>query len=176
MSPINVAWIGFLGSFVGAFLAALIAIFVMIKTNKVNKNLQIQNQKYIFSNDLADLIGQYCALATQNFIYLKEMWHSVNALSPRLNISNKDYHEERLNKYRDLCELEVSKTDALFFTLEIKLKGVDGAGPLRRRLNDVHENSKKETVGFDDFKEYTAKLMEATAEFIRDYTKSNNNH
>ncbi|MDB8791834.1 hypothetical protein PN398_14000 [Romboutsia sp. 1001216sp1] len=191
-------WIDFLGTYTGSILSGLITLFIMfrgIKSGKEdlqtsiaeNKSLQLRTEKIAFSNEIANLVGEYCCdisryyydcISAEHFEKSKE--NLENSYS-RGEISEDDY-KTQLNKLEsNKVHADRSLSITIFFKLDIMLKNIVGTKNLLETLKKVHNtyfyiNNRFELAnqnnGRDAFDESLEILRNETSKFIKTYTEN----
>ncbi len=115
-----------------------------IRTNKIqygNEILQKRKERIAFCNEIAELIGRYCADISKYFYDCKSSTGNANRI----------------------VSIEC------LFTLSIKLKNIDAAKNLVDELYVVHKAVCEDDRDLDYITEATSKLMDITAKFINSY-------
>lgn len=111
------------------------------KMQQGNNLLQKRKERIAFCNEIAELVGRYCADISKYFYDCKFRTGGANRI----------------------VSIEC------LFTLSIKLKNIDAAKNLIDELNAVHNEVLEVGVDLDYITEATSKLMDITAKFINSY-------
>nr|DAR86830.1 MAG TPA: protein of unknown function (DUF5381) [Caudoviricetes sp.] len=144
----NDGWASFLGSYIGGVFGGgmtLAAVWISVRETKriqrKNDLLQKRKERIEFCNDIAALVGRYCADISKYFYDCRLKTGEANRI----------------------ISIEC------LFTLSIKLKDIDTAKILVNELNNVHDRVCADDVEFTYITEATSKLMTLSAEFINGY-------
>ena len=116
-----------------------------IRTERIqneNKELQEKQERIKFSNDIATLVGRYCA-----------------------DIS-KYYYTIHYEKHYDA---DRSISIECYFTLDIKLKNIQVATELLEILCKVHNMPFSDEISVNEIEQATVELREAASKFIEKY-------
>ena len=111
------------------------------KIQRGNEILQKHKERIEFCNDVAVLVGRYCADISKYFYDCRL----------KTGVANRIISIECL------------------FTLRIKLKDIDTAKSLVDELNNIHDRVCADDVELAYITEATSKLMTLTSEFINAY-------
>ncbi len=169
MTDAGIAWIGFIGSVIGAALAGLVALCVMWRTNESNKRIQIKNQRFVFCSEVCKLIAEYCIVVTESFYAHRQIFYSLKFLE--LDPQNKSTHLKNEKLSRSQFESEHYKAQILFYDLEIRLKTVKESNHVLKILQEVQKRSTDTEIDKDKFEAMTAELRTLTTDFITEYTQ-----
>lgn len=142
-------WIGFFGSYMGAILGGIITLIVMEGTNNSNRDIEKENRKNEFCNNLSDLISDYC-------VYASDCYYTY-----RQDIDNGNYKQSKM------------KLSSITYNIEIRLSGNELAKKLLERTKELNINVQLEKYckGKDNttFESDLKGIIEESKTFIKAY-------
>lgn len=87
-------WIGFFGSYIGTILGGIITLIVMKGTINSNRDIENENRKNEFCNNLSDLISDYCVYASDCYYTYRHDDESCDYKQSKMKLSSITYNIE----------------------------------------------------------------------------------
>lgn len=191
-------WIDFLGTYTGSILSGLITLFIMFRgiasgkedlqtSINENKSLQLRAEKIAFSNEIANLVGEYCCdIAKYYYDCIRYEHFEIDKKNLKDSYSKEEISEDDFKTQLDKLESNKVHVDrclsvTIFFKLNIILKNIDGTKNLLESLENVHNTDfyiknrvelANKNNGKDDFDKSLEILRNETSNFIKKYTEN----
>ncbi|HBF2562757.1 hypothetical protein [Clostridioides difficile] len=197
-------WLSFYGSYLGGILGGIATLMaVVITTNQTriiqeenkketrkiqeeNKILQLQNNNKAFVDELASLVGEYCANISAYYYGIKEnkeirdFLKKVHDNYTNGYITEQDYNHVKIIYENEKHEVNREKSNSIYFILKIKLDNVENSASLLNLIECMHGyycfgySENKSLIDNKQFSNFTNKILEETSRFTNNYLKNRN--
>lgn len=164
----NDGWASFWGSYLGAIFSGIITLIVMYvtiidgrkntkKAIDFNRYMQFRNEKIALTNEIANLIGEYCQDISKYHYECKEgernREYKRKLYDQKYNgyISIEEYSQKMTEIMHEERRADRSKSIAILYTIRIKLKNIDLAKELVKQLEHIHKSAyENDNDSFED--------------------------
>lgn len=197
-------WLSFYGSYLGGILggtATLMAVVITTNQTRIiqeenkketrkiqeeNKILQLQNNNKAFVDELASLVGEYCANISAYYYGIKEnkeirdFLKKVHDNYTNGYITEQDYNHVKIIYENEKHEVNREKSNSIYFILKIKLDNVENSASLLNLIECMHGyycfgySENKSLIDNKQFSNFTNKILEETSRFTNNYLKNRN--